>query len=292
MNATTTTMLTGLLSLCLFSPAMGTDFSGKLKEVTITDAQAANKPPVATVTYSRDGQTILFDAGESTDPDGSIVKYQWDFGNGQVVEGVTASYTLVGEEPFQVTLSVIDNNNGVTLIQQTITLAEQGISDDFSSDTSADYNIMVGNNLSVYDGSLHTGIWSTVVAYNKTSLGNNDHSVSADVVYSNPNGGGILIRCDPHQKTGYVIFFESGRISLNTYNNGLIKYLAVFDGKYTDGIYNIKATIEGSLITVAVNGSIVLRKTDSTYSDGSYVGVRFRTGVDGSPISIDNFQAK
>lgn len=288
MNAFTPTSLIGLFALALFSPAMASEFSGSLKEVTITDAQSVNKPPVAAFTYSQDGQTILFDAGGSTDPDGSIAKYKWDFGNGQIAEGVTASSSFIGEQPLQVTLTVIDNNSGATLNQQTITPATKGIRDDFSTDTTTNYTVMSGKALNVSGGVLRTSPWSTTVAYHNTSLGSNDNTVEADIAYAPENGGGVLVRCNPQLKTGYLVFFESGRIVLNRYSNGALTYMTHFDGKYTAGTYRLSVAVTGNSITAAVNGTVVLTKTDSTFADGTYVGVRLRTGADAIPITLDN----
>lgn len=284
-----TAALIGVLFMAFSPPAIAVDFPGNLKGVAITGAQATNKPPIAAFTYKQEGETITLDASGSSDPDGSITKYKWDFGDGKVAEGVTSTYDLAGETPLQITLTVTDNNNGVALSQQTITLATtRGIRDDFSTDTTANYMVMSGKALSVYDGTLHAGTWSTTVAYHKTSLGNNDHSIEADVVYAPEYGGGLLVRCDPQQKTGYLVYFESGRVILNAYNNGTVKYLAIYDGKYTAGTYRLTVSITGSTINAAVNGNVVLTKTDSTFANGTHAGVRIRSGADAAPITLDN----
>ncbi len=117
------TALAGVLSLALFTTATATDFSGSLKGVTITDAANANKPPVAAFTYAINGNTVTFDASGSTDLDGNITKYKWDFGNGTTAEGATATCALTGTASLHVTLTVVDNNNGVGLNQQTVNSA-------------------------------------------------------------------------------------------------------------------------------------------------------------------------
>jgi len=72
-----------------------------------------NKLPIASFTYSPENpvvdQNITFDASSSYDPDGTIVKYEWDFGDGSKAEGkvVTHAYSKPGE--YVVTLTVTDD---------------------------------------------------------------------------------------------------------------------------------------------------------------------------------------
>jgi len=56
------------------------------------------------------GEEVIFDGSDSFDIDGEIVKYEWDFGDGNTAEGVEVSnvYNLDGE--YIVTLTVTDND--------------------------------------------------------------------------------------------------------------------------------------------------------------------------------------
>ena len=54
--------------------------------------------------------TVIFDASKSIDPDGSIVQYLWDFGDGQVAGGMISTHAYSSAGTYPVTLTVIDNN--------------------------------------------------------------------------------------------------------------------------------------------------------------------------------------
>ena len=68
--------------------------------------------PFASFTYSQGALlTYSFDASGSYDPDGTIVSYAWDFGDGNTA--TTTSPTIshqFGGDVYQVTLTVTDNH--------------------------------------------------------------------------------------------------------------------------------------------------------------------------------------
>lgn len=140
MNPSTTAMFTGLLSVALLSPAIAANFSGSLKEISITDAAATNKPPTASFTYTNNGGTFTFDASGSTDPDGSISEYQWDFGNGTKGTGTTATTTYT-PGTYPVTLTVVDNAHGVALAQKNVNYEEGLVLEDAEDGTTAGWKI-------------------------------------------------------------------------------------------------------------------------------------------------------
>jgi PKD repeat protein len=53
---------------------------------------------------------ICFDASSSYDPDGHIVSYDWDFGDGSAGDGVNTCHTYTYRGEFLVTLRVTDND--------------------------------------------------------------------------------------------------------------------------------------------------------------------------------------
>jgi PKD repeat protein len=73
-----------------------------------------NRPPVAHFTENATTvltrETIHFDASSSYDPDGYIIAYIWNFGDGASASGVSVSHSYEDKGTYNVTLTVIDND--------------------------------------------------------------------------------------------------------------------------------------------------------------------------------------
>jgi len=74
-----------------------------------------NRPPVASFTETAEtvdtNENISFDASESYDPDGIIVSYSWDFGDGNTATGVEVDHAYEDDGVYTVTLTVIDDDD-------------------------------------------------------------------------------------------------------------------------------------------------------------------------------------
>ena len=71
-------------------------------------------PPEASFTYSplnpAANKTVTFDASNSSDPDGTIIIYLWDVGDGTTGAGITATHSYKLDGTYTVTLTITDNN--------------------------------------------------------------------------------------------------------------------------------------------------------------------------------------
>jgi PKD repeat protein len=70
--------------------------------------------------------TVTFNASASYDPDGTVVSYEWDFGDGTRGTGVIANHTYTNPGTYTVTLTVKDaaGNTDTDDIAVTVTVRE------------------------------------------------------------------------------------------------------------------------------------------------------------------------
>lgn len=68
------------------------------------------------------GHAAVFDASASSDPNGAITSYRWDFGDGQTrtTTAPTASHTYATSGTVTVTLTISDNNGGAAVSQRSL----------------------------------------------------------------------------------------------------------------------------------------------------------------------------
>src|SRR3989454_7344379 len=85
-------------------------------------------PPIATFTTARPfgkvGTPLAFDASASLDPDGRIVRYEWNFGDGgnSTEGGPILSHVFAATGTYAVTLVVWDDHNATAYFQRTISV--------------------------------------------------------------------------------------------------------------------------------------------------------------------------
>ena len=83
-----------------------------------------NDAPVAAFTFTCASLTCDFDASGSYDPDGSIVSYEWNFGDGNSGSGVAPSHTYATAGTFTVVLTVTDNESATGTDSQDVSVSD------------------------------------------------------------------------------------------------------------------------------------------------------------------------
>ncbi len=84
---------------------------------------------------TNDPLQINFDGSESFDFKGSIVKYDWDFGDGTTGNGIVVSHKYSQQDVFTVKLTVTDNDGKTDQISKDVRTSSSFVSDDFNSES-------------------------------------------------------------------------------------------------------------------------------------------------------------
>jgi len=96
----------------------------KTYNVTLTPLGPVNQDPNAAFTFTpanpQINEWVPFDASGSSDPDGSIVSYNWSFGDGSTDSGATAFHRFGAPGTYVVTLTVTDNDGATDSATQAV----------------------------------------------------------------------------------------------------------------------------------------------------------------------------
>lgn len=105
-----------------------TDSDG-LNSTSSQNITILNRSPVAIFTESATsvptGTAIHFNASASYDPDGSLISYFWDFGDGTNGTGVMIDHTYADNGTYTVTLNVTDNDGATATFNEAKTVTNR-----------------------------------------------------------------------------------------------------------------------------------------------------------------------
>ncbi|MHB1491643.1 MAG: PKD domain-containing protein, partial [Cellulomonas sp.] len=87
-----------------------------------TTGTAPNLLPSATFQPQLEGRTVTVDGSGSSDPDGTVQTYVWDFGDGQTAVGPTAGHTYTNPGSYTILLTVTDDRGGTATAERVITV--------------------------------------------------------------------------------------------------------------------------------------------------------------------------
>jgi len=94
--------------------------------VLLTGCMAINSPPVASFIRSPSSGpyplTVSFNAASSRDSDGTVVSYEWSFGDGGSNTGVATSHTYQNAGTYMAVLRVTDNDGSTDTASRSVTV--------------------------------------------------------------------------------------------------------------------------------------------------------------------------
>lgn len=174
-------------------PATGYSDYGSLGQYTIfgTTTNSNNQPPVAVAEASMlsgmEPLTVTFSAANSSDPDGTIQSYSWDFGDGATANGVSAQNTF-SAGTYNVTLTVVDDAGFSDSDSLTIIVASApNVAPNASASYSAPNPIIAGKDSVNFSSAGSSDSDGTIVSYRwEFGDGSSANSANPSHVYAAP----------------------------------------------------------------------------------------------------------
>lgn len=126
------------------------------QEITVV---GANQAPIANFTATADGLALALDASLSSDPDGTIASYDWDFGDGTTGTGEIVTHTYDQAGSYDVKLTVTDDSSATNAVTKSFTVSAEG------QPPTAAFTTTLDGLSAAFDGSGSTDPDSTISSY-------------------------------------------------------------------------------------------------------------------------------
>jgi PKD repeat protein len=141
-----------------------TDSTQKL--ITIRE----NEPPTASFTHAVSGLTVNF-SDASTDFDGTIAAWQWNFGNGSTATVQNPSYTYASAGTYSVSLTVTDNEGASGSFSAPVTISAAAYCASSSNNSNYEYikTVQIGSFSNTSAAAKYTDFTAQVINVNRSN---------------------------------------------------------------------------------------------------------------------------
>lgn len=259
-----------------------TDNSGTVNSnaASVTITSIPNQPPVANAggPYTATvGAEIQLNGSASSDPDGTIVSYNWNFGDNTSGSAATPSHTYSSAGTYNLTLTVTDNggataSNRVSVVVQTQETNPTGE----PAPPTTNYSLSLNGSTSYVEvptsPSLNITTPFTVEAWIKTNSVSAQQGIVERYNWLDTDDGGFALRLAP----GGKILFGTIRNS-NAYDF-LISNSTVPVGEW----HHIAGVFDGSELRVYIDGVLDAAKGSTVYPSAGTKSLKIGARGDGA----------
>jgi len=225
------------------------DDKGSMDNTTKT-VIVGNKPPIASFTFIPLhpflDQKITFDASNSTDLDGTIVNYKWDFGDGTEDWGRIVTHSYSENKTYVVNLTVVDDDGATNSTNEKIVINNLQnniiyVPNDYTTIQFAVDNATPGNTIIV-----NNGTYSENIKVNKPHLtirSKNGFNVTI-IKAANPDNPTFEISADYVNISGFQVeggestYYGMSEILIHKANNCIISKNKIINPCYYPCFYD------------------------------------------------------
>lgn len=111
----------GRVGLSTYVSGNSTALTTSYADLHVAPTVAPNVAPTAAFGARAEDLGLAVDGSESSDPDGTVVGYAWQFGDGATATGRTATHTYAAPGTYRVTLTVTDSRGATATTARTVT---------------------------------------------------------------------------------------------------------------------------------------------------------------------------
>ncbi len=144
---------------------------------------ANDQPPVPSFTASCTGRRCAVDGSASSDPDGTVAGYTWDFGDGTTDTGATAHHTYAADGTYTITLTATDDGGATAQTTQQVTVAKAVPTAAFSASCASRVCTVDASASSSSDGTITSYAWDFGDGTTDTGA-TTSHTYAADGTYT------------------------------------------------------------------------------------------------------------
>ncbi len=220
-----------------------------------------NQAPVSSFTYSCTDLGCSFDGSASSDSDGNIASYSWNFGDGSTATGSNPSHTYASAGDYTVTLTVTDNEGATGQSSENVSVTGGG---DVNQAPVADYSFNCTDLGCSFDGSASSDSDGSIASYS-WNFGEGNTATGATPSHTYASAGDYTVTLTVTDNDGATdsvsqtvsVSDSSASLSLNGY------------GYKVKGRHHVDLTWSGASsasVDIYRNGSVVA----TTANDGAY----------------------
>lgn len=240
----------------------------------------ANVAPTASFTAAPAGLAVSLDATGSTDPDGTVAGYAWDFGDGATGTGATASHTYAFSGTYSVKLTVTDDRGTTASTTTDVTvLAPPVVVQVVAADT---FNRTVTGGLGTADtggdwtvaaGATRQSVTPGVAELRLDAAGNNTGSFLSGISRADADVRTTFTLSQMPTGNGTYVYVSGRRVGTGLEYRARVRVLA--DGRIALAVSRLSGGTEAF-----PGGEVVL--PGLTYAPGTAVNVRVKVSGTGT----------